>query len=198
MSPISSKDVVVLRQKTGLGMMDCKKALEASDGDFERAVEFLRKKGVAKAEARLSRSTGEGMVDSYVHPGSRIGVLIEVGSETDFVARSDDFKELVHNLAMQVAAAVPIYVKREDIPENVIAKEMEIYREQMHEEKKPPDIIERIAKGKLEKFFKDSCLLEQPYIKKPDITVRNLILDISSKFKENIQIRRFTRYNLGE
>ncbi len=198
MSQINSKSVAELRQKTGLGMMDCKKALEASNGDFEKAIDYLRKKGIAKGEERTGRSTGEGLVDSYIHPGGKIGVLIEVNCETDFVSRSEEFQTLVHNLCMQIAAANPLYVKREDVPQEKIDHEMEIYKEQMLEEKKPPEIIERISKGKLEKFFKETCLLEQAFVKDAEKVVSDVVLEIAGKLKENIQVRRFTRYALGD
>ncbi len=198
MSAISSKDVAALRQKTGLGMMDCKAALTASDGDFEKAVEYLRKKGIAKGEARQGRALGEGLIDSYIHPGGRVGVIIELGCETDFVARSTDFKELIHNLALQVAAACPQYVSRESVPPEKVEKEMEIYREQLAGEMKPTEIIEKIAQGKLAKFFKENCLIEQQYIRDQNIAVKDLILEAAGKLKENIQIRRFVRYALGE
>lgn len=198
MSPITSKDVVNLRQKTGLGMMDCKKALEASDGDFDKAIEYLRKKGISKGESRVGRKMGEGLVDSYIHPGGRIGVLVEIACETDFVARSDDFKNLIHNIAMQIAASSPKFVKREDIDDEVIQKELEIYRDQLADSGKPSEIITRIAEGKLEKFFKETCLLEQPYIKDTSLSVREVVLEISGKLKENLEVRRFVRFTLGE
>lgn len=197
MSAISSKEVVALRQKTGLGMMDCKKALEATGGDFEKAIEYLRKKGIAKGEARAGRATGNGRIEAYIHPGERLGVMIEVQCETDFVARSADFIQLCHDLAMQVAAAAPIAVSREDIPPEKIAKELEIYREQVVGEGKPPEIVERIAKGKLEKFFQEACLLEQPFVKDPKVKVGDLVLETAGKLKENIRVSRFVRYALG-
>lgn len=198
MSPISNKEVVELRKKTGLGMMDCKRALEASKGDFDKAIEYLRKKGIAKGESRSGRPTGQGIVEAYIHPGGRIGVLIELLCETDFVARSEDFKNLAHELAMQVAAAAPRVVKREDIPQNIVEKELDIYREQIKVENKPPEIIDRIADGKLEKFYSEVCLIEQSYIKDPKIKVSDLVLQIAGKLKENIQINRFQRFTLGE
>ncbi|MFN3822134.1 MAG: translation elongation factor Ts, partial [bacterium] len=167
MKTISSQEVALLRERTGLGVMDCKRALEATDGDFEKAIEYLRKKGIAKGEARQGRTTGEGLIEAYIHPGGRIGVLIEVQCETDFVARSDDFRRLVRDLAMQVAAANPIAVRREDISADTIEKELEIYREQIRNEGKPETIIDKIAQGKLEKFFQEAVLLEQPFIKDP-------------------------------
>ncbi len=201
MSPVTSKDVAALRDKTGLGMMDCKRALEATDGDFEKAIEHLRKKGISKGEARTGRSAGQGVVESYIHPGGRVGVLIEVACETDFVARNEEFLRTVHDLAMQVAAAspsAPIAVKREEIPAEKIEKELEIYRAQITAEGKPAQIADKIAKGKLEKFYQDVCLLEQPFIKDTKIKVGDVVLELAGKLKENIQVRRFVRFALGE
>jgi len=198
MSPFSSKDVVTLRQKTGLGMMDCKRALEETDGDFDKAIEYLRKKGISKGEARAGRPTGQGLVEAYIHPGGRIGVLVELLCETDFVARSEDFQQLAHDLAMQVAAAAPIAVNREDIPKEKIEKELEIYRDQLKDQNKPEEIADRIAKGKLEKFYQDACLLEQDYIKDNKRKVGDIILEVAGKLKENVQIKRFSRFALGE
>jgi len=198
MSPVSSKDVAALRQKTGLGMMDCKKALEAVDGDFEKAEDYLRTKGIAKGESRSGRSMGEGLVDSYIHPGGRIGVLLEIGCETDFVARSDDFTDLVHQIAMHIAASNPLYVNQKDIPQDKIDREMNIYREQILAENKPPEIADKIAEGKLKKFFKESCLEEQPFIRDTDKSVKEIVLVATGKLKENIEIRRFSRFSLGD
>ncbi len=198
MSTVNSKDVAALRQKTGLGMMDCKKALVATDGDFEKSIEYLRKKGISKGEAVQGRSMGEGLVESYIHPGGRVGVLIEVGCETDFVARADEFISMVHDLSMQIAAARPRYVKREEVSQAIIDKEIEIYREQLAEENKPADIIERIAKGKLDKFFKESCLVEQPFIKDTNKVVGDYVLEIAGRLKEHIEVRRFARFSLGD
>lgn len=201
MSAVSSKDVATLRDKTGLGMMDCKRALEATEGDFEKAIEYLRKKGIAKGEARSGRSTGQGIVEAYIHPGGRIGVLIEVACETDFVARNEEFLRTVRDLAMQVAAAVPtvaIALTKEEVPAEKVAKELEIYKAQIEAEGKPAQIAEKIAQGKLEKFYQDVCLLEQPFIKDPKVKVREVVLELAGKLKENIHIRRFTRFALGE
>jgi len=197
MSIITSQDVVVLRQKTGLGMMDCKKALEASDGDFEKAIDYLRKKGISKGESRAGRATGEGVVESYIHPGGRIGVMVEILCETDFVARSEDFMRLARDLALQVAATNPVAVRREEISLEKVEKELEIYREQMAGEKKPQEIIDRIAKGKLEKFYQETCLLEQPFVKDPKMAVNDYVLATAGKLKENILVRRFVRFALG-
>lgn len=201
MSSISSKDVAILRDKTGLGMMDCKRALEATEGNFEKAEEYLRIKGIAKGESRTGRSAGQGVVASYIHPGGRIGVLIEIACETDFVARNDEFLNMVHDLAMQVAAAVPavpLAVKREDVPAEKVEKELEIYRAQIIEEGKPTAIAEKIAKGKIDKFYQDVCLLEQPFVKDPKMKVGDVVLEMAGKLKENIQVRRFVRFTLGE
>lgn len=198
MSSVSSKDVATLRQKTGLGMMDCKRALQEAGGDFDKAIEYLRKSGIAKGQSRSGRATGEGLVESYIHPGNRLGVLIEVACETDFVARSDEFRNLVHELAMQVAASMPLVVDREDVPPQMIEKELEIYRAQIKEQKKPAEVIDRITKGKLEKFFQQSCLLEQPYIKEPKMRVKEIVLEKAGKLKENIEVKRFARFSLGD
>jgi elongation factor Ts len=182
-------------------MMDCKRALEATNGDFDLAIDYLRKKGIAKGEARTGRATGQGIVEAYIHPGGRVGVLIEVGCETDFVARNEEFLRTVRDLAMQVAAAVPtapIAVTREEVSKEKVAHEMEIYRAQIEAEGKPPQIAERIAMGKLDKYYQDVCLLEQPFIKDPKMKVGDVVLALAGKLKENIQIRRFSRYVLGE
>lgn len=198
MAKITMEMVKELRERTGAGIMDCKKALEKTNGDMEKAVEELRKMGVAKAEKKLSREAKEGIVDSYIHPGSKLGVLVEVNCETDFVAATDEFKELVHNIALQIAATNPIAVKREDVPEELIEKEKEIYRAQLEKSNKPPHIIEKIVEGKLEKFFEENVLLEQPYIKDPEITVGDLVKQYIAKFGENIVVRRFARFRVGE
>lgn len=198
MSTISAKDVVALRAKTGLGMMDCKRALGEADGDVDKAIEYLRKKGIAKGVARTGRTMGQGLIESYIHPGGRIGVLLELNCETDFVSRSEEFQKLIHDIAMQIAATAPLTVGRNEIPSEKIESELEIYREQMRNEGKPEEIIDRISKGKLEKFYKESCLLEQDFVKDTDKTVKDYILEIGSKLKENIQVRRFVRFSLGE
>jgi elongation factor Ts len=198
MSNFTSKDVVALRQKTSLGMMDCKRALEATDGDPDRATEWLRKQGIAKGESRTGRTTGEGVVEAYIHPGAKIGVLLELACETDFVARSEDFIRLAHELAMQVAATNPIAVKREEVPQGKIDRELEIYREQIKNEGKPEAIADKIAKGKLDKYFQETCLLEQPFVKDPKVKVGDLVLEVAGKLKENVQVRRFARFALGD
>lgn len=197
MTAISAESVKSLREKTGAGMMECKKALTETNGDFEKAIDLLRQKGLATALKKAGRSVSEGLIDSYIHMG-RIGTMVEVNCETDFVARTDDFKELVRDVAMHVAAANPVYLTREDIPQDVIDREKEIYKAQVTG--KPPQIVEKIIEGKLEKFYTDTCLLDQIFIKDPDQkkTVRDLATEKISKLGENIIIRRFARFQLGE
>ena len=195
---IGASEVKTLREKTGAGMMDCKRALEESGGDFEKAVESLRTKGIATAEKRSGRETKEGVVEAYIHPGSRLGVLVEVNCETDFVGKTDEMKNFAREIAMQVAAANPVAISRDDFPKDMIEKEMEIYRSQAKEMKKPDNIITKIAEGKLEKYFKETCLLEQQYIKDPDKSIQDILHDVIAKTGENISIRRFSRFRLGE
>ncbi len=195
---VDAKLVKKLRELTGAGMLDCKKALEETGGDIEAAVELLRKKGIAKAAKKAGRETKEGLIHSYIHAGGRIGVLLELNCETDFVARNELFKELANELAMQIAAMRPKWVKREDVPKEIVEKEGEIAREAALAEGKPEHIAEKIAEGKLEKFFKEVCLLEQPYIKDDKKTVEELIKEYIAKLGENIQVKRFCRYELGE
>ncbi len=197
MSNISANIVKDLREKTGAGMMDCKRALEEAGGDADKAVEILRKKGAASAEKRTGRSASEGLVHAYIHPGGKIGVMLEVNCETDFVARNDDFKSFVSNVAMQIAAANPGAVDRNGISADVVARERRIYTEQMLESGKPANIVEKIVDGKLDKFYKDNCLLEQSYIKNTDISVLDYLTEMRAKIGENIVIRRFVRYQLG-
>lgn len=189
-----------LRDRTGAGVMDCKSALTASGGNLDAAVEFLRKKGLADAQKRAHREANEGLVASYIHAGARLGVLIEVGCETDFVARSAPFQELVKDLAMQVAAGAPSWMAREDVPGEVVEKEREIYRSQMAEQKKPPQVLDKIVEGKLEKFFAERCLLEQPFIK--DATgktrVKDLVDIVNANTKERVVVKRFARFQVGE
>ena len=194
---ISVELVKELREKTGAGMMDCKKALSETGGDIERAIDYLRQKGLSEAAKRSSRTASEGLVASYIHPGGKIGVLVEVNCESDFVARTEDFQALVKDIAMQVAAANPTYLRREDVPEEVISREKKIYEAQAKEEGKPERIIERIVQGKLEKFFQEVCLLEQPFVKDPDMTIGQLVSSKIAKLGENIVVRRFQRYQLG-
>jgi elongation factor Ts len=195
---ISAKTVKELRDKTNAGMMDCKKALEEASGDLEKAVEILREKGIAKAAKKSGRTTNEGLVASYIHPGDKLGVLVEVNCETDFVAKTDDFKGLVHDIAMQIAAANPLVVQREDIEEEIIEKEKEIYRNQAINEGKPEKILDKIVDGKLEKYYKEVCLLEQPFIRDQDKTITDLLHEAISTLGENITVKRFARYRLGE
>lgn len=198
MAEISAALVKELRERTGAGMMDCKRALAEVDGDLEKAVDYLREKGLAAAAKKAGRITAEGLVESYIHGGGRIGVLVEVNCETDFVAKTDEFRSLVRDVAMQVAASRPEYVRREEVPGDVIAKEKEILAAQAANEGKPEKIIQRMVEGRIEKFYKEVCLMEQPYIKNPDITVQQLITESISKIGENISVRRFVRYELGE
>jgi elongation factor Ts len=195
---ISAKDVKELRDRTGAGMMECKGALNEAGGDMERAIDILRAKGAAKAAKRAERETKEGTVGSYVHMGGRIGVLVEVGCETDFVARNDEFQKLVRDIAMHIAAAAPVAVRREDFPADLIERERAVYREQMKESGKPEQIWDKIVDGKLEKFYAEGALLEQPFVKNPDVTVGQLITDVSAKTGEKMEVRRFARFALGE
>ncbi|MDZ7373835.1 MAG: translation elongation factor Ts [candidate division KSB1 bacterium] len=195
---VTAEDVRTLREKTGAGIMDCKRALAEANGDLDKAVEILRKKGVATAQKKSTREAKEGLIEAYIHPGSRLGVLVEVNCETDFVARTEEFRTLVRNLAMQIAASNPIAVRREDVDPNLVAKELEIYREQARSEGKPEHIIDRIAQGRLDKFYQENVLLEQPYIRDPNITVKQLIDETIAKLGENIVVRRFARFKLGE
>ena len=194
---ISAGLVKELREKTGAGIMDCKKALKENDGDLEKAVEWLRKKGMASAKKRESRETKEGLIEAYIHPGNRIGVMIEVNCETDFVAKNDEFKQFVRNMAMQVAAANPLVVNREDLSPEQIEKEMNIYKEQAKNTGKPDHILEKIAQGKLDKFYQEVCLMEQSYIREPERPVADVLSDVRAKIGENIKIKRFVRYQLG-
>jgi elongation factor Ts len=195
---IDAKIVKELRDKTGAGMMDCKRALVETDGDLVKAVEALRKAGVTKAEKKGVRSAQEGLVYSYIHHGGRLGVLVEVNCETDFVAKTDGFNELVHNLAIQIAATNPVSVSREQVPEELVKSEQDIYTEQAKNSKKPDKMIEKIVTGKMDKYFQDICLLEQPFIKDPDKIVKDLITESIATLGENISVGRFIRYAVGE
>jgi len=197
MTKISTDLIKELREKTGVGMMECKKALTESNGDFEKAIDFLRQKGLATAVKKAGRTASEGLVESYIHMG-KIGTLIEVNCETDFVARTEDFKELVRDIAMQIAAANPLYLSREDVPQEVIEREKEIYRVQVAD--KPPQVMEKILEGKLDKYYTDVCLLDQVFIKDTDQKqkIKDLITEKIAKLGENIIIRRFARFQLGE
>lgn len=195
---ISASAVKELRELTGSGMMDCKKALTESNGDMEKAIEFLREKGLAAAAKKAGRVASEGIVDSYIHGGGRIGVLIEVNTETDFVAANEEFRQFVKDMAMQVAASNPLYVKREEVDSHIIEKEREIYKAQALNEGKPEKIIEKMVEGRIEKYYKEICLLEQPFIKDTDKTVQEVLSSLIAKIGENISIRRFVRFERGE
>lgn len=195
---ISAALVKELREKTGAGMMDCKKALGEMGGNLEKAIELLRQKGLAAAARKSGRIAAEGVVDAYVHLGGRIGVLVEVNCETDFVARTDEFRSFVHDIAMQIAASNPVYLEKADVPEEVISKEKDILKQQAILEGKPEKIIDKIVSGRIEKFYAENCLLEQPFIRDPDITVNDLLRGKIAKIGENISIRRFVRYEMGE
>jgi elongation factor Ts len=198
MVAISAGMVKELREKTSAGIMDCKEALSASDGNINKAVDFLRKKGLATAQKRSGRATSEGIVQSYVHMGGKIGVLVEVNCETDFVAKTDDFMEFAKNIAMHIAATNPVGISPEDVPEGIVNKEKEIYFAQARETGKPENVLEKIVEGKVNKFFKENCLMNQPYVRNPDITVADLLNDVIAKIGENISIKRFARFQLGE
>ncbi len=187
-----------LREKTGAGILDCQRALTESGNDMEKAVEYLRQKGLAAAQKRAGRETNEGLIDAYIHPGSRIGVLVEVNCETDFVARNEEFRAFVKDLCLQIAASSPSYVKREDIPASVVDKEKTIYLAQAKEMGKPEPAWAKIVEGKIEKFYQESCLLEQAFIKDPSVFIKDLLAQKIAKIGENISIRRFTRYQLGQ
>ena len=195
---IDANTVKQLRDKTGAGMMDCKNALKESNGDLDGAVDYLRKSGAAKAEKKGSRETKEGLVYSYIHAGGRLGVMIEVNCETDFVAKTDGFVELCHNLAMQIAATNPISLDKDSVPEDVIAKEKEIYTEQAKSSGKPDNIIEKMVGGRLSKFFQENCLMEQAYIKDADKKVSDLMTETIATLGENITISKYTRFAVGE
>jgi elongation factor Ts len=188
-----------LRQKTGAGIMDCKQALVESDDDVDKAIDWLRQKGLASAGKKMGRATNDGVIASYIHAGSKVGVLVEVNCETDFVARNDEFKALVKDILLQIAAnKETLYVRREDVPQSVAEKELQIYRGQAKELGKPQTAWEKIAAGKLEKFYQDTCLVEQPFIKDPSLKIADILTQKIAKIGENISVRRFTRYQLGE
>lgn len=195
---ISPKQVKQLRDKTGAGFMDCKKALEQTDGNIEKAITILREKGIAKAAKKSTRTAAEGVVGSYIHGDGRIGVLVEVNCETDFAARNEEFQRLVKDIAMQIAASSPKYIKIEDVPEEVVEREKEILRAQAVNEGKPEHIADKIVEGRIKKFFEQVCLLEQPFIKDPDKKVSEYIMEKIAVIGENINVRRFTRYERGE
>ncbi len=195
---ISASVVKELRERTGAGMMDCKSALAEVGGDMEKAIDFLREKGLAKAAKKATREASDGKVFSYIHTNSKIGVLLELNSETDFVAKTDEFIALGHEISMQIAAAAPQYLKPEDVPQDVLDREKAIYRQQALDEGKPEKLVDRIAEGKVQKFFETSCLLEQPYIRDQDKKVKDLVVACIAKLGENIVVRRFARFAIGE
>ena len=195
---ITSTMVKGLRTKTGAGMMDCKEALAAVDGDFEKAIDFLRKKGLSAATKRSSKAAKDGTIASYIHMGGRIGVMVEVNCETDFVAKTDDFQTMARDIAMHIAASNPLYVCPDEIAEDALNREKEIYRSQLRDEKKPENIWGKIIEGKLKKYYEDVCLVEQKFVKNQDITIGTLISNMIAKTGENIIIRRFSRFQLGE
>ena len=194
---ITAKMVKELRETTGAGMMDCKKALSECDGEMEKAVAYLRKKGIASASKKEGRATSQGIVGSYIHMGGKVGVLVEVACETDFVARTDNFQDFVHNVAMLIAAASPLAVTREEVDSSLIEKEKEIYRAQMEEQGKPAEMIEKIVGGKVDKYYSEIVLMEQKYVKDPDVTIEDYLKSTIGELGENMQIKRFTRFQIG-
>ena len=198
MAEIKAEMVKQLREKTGAGMMDCKKALLEVKGDMDKALEFLRKKGLATAQKRAGRAMTEGTVQSYIHMTGKLGVLVEVNCETDFVAKNEDFKEFSKNIAMHIAASNPLGIKPEDIPEEIVENEKDIYRAQARDMGKPDNILDKIVDGKLKKFYQENCLLDQPFVRDPDISVADLMNELIAKIGENITIKRFVRYQIGE
>lgn len=195
---ISTEQVRALREKTGVGMMDCKRALSEAGGDPEKAIEILRKQGLAAAARRAGRTAAEGVVDSYIHIGGKIGVLVEINCETDFVARNIEFQSFVKDIAMQIAASNPQYISREDVPDGIVSHEKEILKSQTIAEGKPEKVADKIVEGRLEKFYSEVCLIDQPFIKDPNKSINDLLGEFCAKIGENIVIRRFTRYQLGE
>lgn len=198
MAEITPELVKSLRERTGIGMMDCKRALQQTAGDLEKAIDYLRKQGMAAVEKRAGRRATEGLVTSYIHPGNRLGVLVEVNCETDFVARTEDFQQFAKDVAMHIAAVQPLAVNREDLDPKVIEREREIYLEQARNEKKPEHIVAKIVEGRLEKFYQEVCLLDQAFVKDPDKTIKDLVGELTGKIGEKISIRRFACFRLGE
>ena len=194
----SSEQIKQLREQTGAGVLDCKRALDETDGNFDKAVEILRNKGLAAAAKKADRDASEGLIGNYVHMGSRMAAIVEVNCESDFVARTEQFQTLTRDLAMQVVAANPLYVRREDVPADVVEKQRAVYREELVSSDKPADIVEKIIEGKLDKYFKEICLLEQPFIKDGGVSVGDLVTDSIAKLGENIVVRRFARMEVGE
>jgi elongation factor Ts len=187
-----------LRARTGAGMLDCQKALKESAGDVQKAVDILRKKGIAKAESKAGRVATEGIIEAYIHPGAKLGVLLELNCETDFVAKNEEFKNLAHDLAMHIAAVDPVSVSREDVPKEVLERERDIYADQLRSQGKPENMIEKILEGRLDKYYKENCLMEQQYVKNPEVTVKDLVAMMITKFGENIVVNRFKRFKVGE
>ncbi len=198
MSEVTAAMVKQLRDKTGSGMMDCKKALTENGGDMDKAIDFLRKKGLATAAKRAGRETSEGVVQPYVHTGGKLGVMVEVNCETDFVAKSEDFQEFAKNIAMHIAATNPIGITPEDVPAETLAREKDIYVDQAKQTGKPDNVIEKIVEGKMNKFLKENCLMNQAYVKDPDITIADLLNELIAKIGENISIKRYVRFQIGE
>ena len=198
MATINAATVKKLREKTGAGIMDCKEALSECNGDIGKAVDFLRKKGLATAAKRAGRATTEGIIESYIHMDSKLGVLVEINCETDFVAKNDDFKEFAKNIAMHITATNPVSIRPEDVPKETIDKEKEIYRAQVLEMGKPEKIVDKIVDGKLKKYFKENCLMNQAYVRDPNITIEDLLNEMVAKIGENITIKRFARFKIGE
>ncbi len=194
----TAKDVQTLRQRTGAGMMECKKALEEMSGDMDKAVEHLRKKGIAKAEKRTGKQTSEGLITSYIHHNGKVGVLVELNCETDFVARTDDFKELAREVALHIASAAPLSVDKDGVDPALVERERRIFEEQAKQSGKPDAIVQKMVDGKVESYYKEVVLLSQPYVREPKKTIADLIKEVSAKVGENIQVRRFTRYQMGE
>jgi len=195
---VDAKTVKELRDRTGSGMMDCKNALRETDGDIEKAIDFLREKGLAKAAKKASRTASDGRIFSYIHTNGKIGAMVELNCETDFVAKTDEFKELGHELCMQIAAAAPQYIRPEEVPEEDIEREKEIYRQQALDEGKPENILDKIAEGKLNKFYENNCLLEQVYIRDGDKKVKDLVVEMIAKLGENMVVRNMSRFSIGE
>ncbi len=198
MSEITAVMVKELREKTGAGIMDCKEALAECGADMDQAIDFLRKKGLATAQKRAGRAMSEGVIESYIHMGGKLGVMVEVNCETDFVAKTDDFKAFARNIAMHIAATGPAGIVPEDVPEDVVLKEKEIYRAQALELGKPEQVVDKIVEGKLSKFIKEACLMNQPYVKNPEVTIADYLNEVIAKTGENITIKRFARFQLGE
>jgi elongation factor Ts len=195
---IKAEQVKELRERTGSGMMECKKALTETDGDLDKAILYLREHGLAAAAKKAGRSTGDGRIEAYIHPGSKLGVMVEINCETDFVARTDEYQNLCHEIAMHIAAADPSYLERDQVPESILEVEKEVARSQALSEGKPEKLVEKIVQGRLEKFYQAVCLLEQPYVRDPGQSVGDLVKEAISKLGENIVIRRFVRFRLGE